>query len=331
MNEPGGARRFLKRSRAVAIAGRIAMQQSSRLRARFGRAAIGATHRGFDLRRSLNYVDTVFHDYLTYGGIERADLEGARVLEVGPGDNFGVALRLLAAGAEQVVAVDRYETRRDPVQQHTIYIALLERLSPNERERAEAAVRITADAVRFDPERLRIVEGVPIERAADRLGPSSFDFAVSRAVMEHVYDVDQSFRAIDGMLRPGAVMAHKIDLSDHGLFTTGGHHPLTFLTVSDRVYRCMGGEAGLPNRRRISDYRGVMAELGYRGQLQITHVISRPDEILPPVVQPDEEDTRRAEPMVAAIRPHLLPRFRRLSDADLAVTGIFMRASKPAG
>ena len=37
-----------------------------------------------------------------------------------------------------------------------------------------------------------------------------------------------------------------------------------------------------------------------------------------------------AEPLVESIRPRLLSRFRDLSSADLAVSGIFLAASKPA-
>jgi hypothetical protein len=43
-----------------------------------------------------------------------------------------------------------------------------------------------------------------------------------------------------------------------------------------------------------------------------------------------EDEIAVAEPLVEAIRPRLLSRFRGLSSADLAVSGIFLAASKPA-
>ena len=62
---------------------------------------MGATHQRFELEGGLEYIDRVFSDYLTYGSLGPADLEGARILELGPGDNLGVALRFAAAGAAE--------------------------------------------------------------------------------------------------------------------------------------------------------------------------------------------------------------------------------------
>jgi hypothetical protein len=99
-----------KRSRWLVCLATVVKDQRARLAAR-GRAApstSGSTHEGFSLDESLAYIDGVFGDYLTYGGLGAADLAGARVLELGPGDNFGVALRFIAAGAKRVVALDKF-------------------------------------------------------------------------------------------------------------------------------------------------------------------------------------------------------------------------------
>lgn len=328
MSEPSAARRFVKRSRSAAIAGRIAKQQVSRVRARLGRAAIGATHRGFDLESSLDYIDAVYADYVRYAHLEPADLKGARVLEVGAGDNFGVALRFLASGAAEVAAVDRFATWRDPDQQRRIYAALLERMSPSEREAVGPVLRLDPGPA-FDEARLRVVEGVPIEEAARTLGLGSFDISISRAVLEHVYDLDAALTAIDSMLKPGGVLAHKVDLSDHGYFTEGGQHPLTFLTVSPRVYRWMGGEEGLPNRRRASDYARILKRLGYSPRILVTHLAGREEEIEPATEHPDAADLDRAAGLAEAIRPRLAPEFAELDAVDLATTGIFIVARKP--
>jgi SAM-dependent methyltransferase len=328
MSEPSAARRFIKRSRSAAIAGRIGKQQVSRLRARMGRAAIGATHRGFDVDRSLAYIDAVYDDYVRYAGLGPSELRGARVLEVGAGDNFGVALRFLAAGAAQVAAVDRFATWRDPEQQRRIYAAMLERLTPDESEALGDALRLDPEPA-FDETRLRIVEGVPIEQAASTLGLGSFDISVSRAVLEHVYDLDAALKAIDAMLKPGGLFAHKVDLSDHGYFTDGGQHPLTILTVSPRVYRWMGGEEGLPNRRRASEYEAILSGLGYSPTMLVTHLIGRDGEIEPHTESPEQADLDRGAKLAEEIRPRLAAPFRSLDGADLATTGIFIVARKP--
>ena len=61
------------------------------------------------------------------------------------------------------------------------------------------------------------------------------DVIISRAVLEHVFDLDTAFGAMHRLLKPGGRMAHKVDLRDHGLFTDGGQNALEFLTVSDRL------------------------------------------------------------------------------------------------
>lgn len=76
------------------------------------------------LEQSLNYIERVYRDYLGYAELDR--FRGT-VAELGPGDNFGVALMLLGNGAEAVHAIDRYYSRRDPDQQRAIYQALSNR------------------------------------------------------------------------------------------------------------------------------------------------------------------------------------------------------------
>ncbi len=171
MYEASATTRALKRSKWLTVGVRIARDKRAarRMRGAVEEKTMGATHRGLSVDESVTYVDesvtyvdSAFEDYLAYGGLREEDLSGARVMELGPGDNFGVALRFLAAGAEKVQGVDRFATWRDPVQQRAIYAALLERMPVEGRRRAEAAVTFDPEP-RFDPRRLNVVEGLPIE------------------------------------------------------------------------------------------------------------------------------------------------------------------------
>lgn len=81
----------------------------------------GARHATLSLDDSLDYIDRVYADYLAYGGVDRFS---GRVAEIGPGDNFGIALRMLGAGAREVHTVDRYRTLRDDARQARIHRAL---------------------------------------------------------------------------------------------------------------------------------------------------------------------------------------------------------------
>ena len=292
--------------------------------------AMGATHRNYAVEDSVEYVDRVFADYLTYAGLGAGDLIGKRVLELGPGDSFGVALRFLAAGAETVQTVDRVLAWRDAEYQRRVYQALLARLDPTERARAEAALRIDS-GFSFAPERLRVTEGVPIEQAAAGLEPQSFDLIVSRAVVEHIFDTDTAFEQMQRLLRPGGTMAHKIDMRDHGLFSGEGLHPLTFLTVPAPLYRMMVENTGQPNRKLLPYYRLLLARLGLEAEFWITHLIDREAELEPHPAVLAGEELAASLAMVEEIRPKLRHPYREMAGSDLAVSGAFAVARRPGG
>ena len=314
-----GVRDRAARSRTLRIAAMIARDQSRRVSLRFGRQTPnGARHIGLDVGHSVRYIEDVYRDYLRYGGLTAADLEGARVLEVGPGDNLGVGLRFLADGAAEFVGVDRFRAHRYDDQQQAIYEAVREALDPAARERASV-------------ERLERVEGVPAERAAEALRGRQFDLIISRAVLEHVYDTDATFDAMDALLAPGGRMLHKVDLRDHGMFTGGGLHPLEFLTVGPATYRRMTFYSGKPNRRLASWYRQKLAALGYDARFLVTHLVGASGDVDPHVESPaDAPGIDEARRLAEEIRPRLLPGYSGLHADDLAVSGIFVIARKPA-
>ncbi|MGA2192996.1 MAG: hypothetical protein ABSG42_06445, partial [Nitrospirota bacterium] len=84
----------------------------------------GSTHSKKTLQESLEYINVVFDDYVNYSGITPEHILDKQVLEVGPGDNFGVALKFLASGAKRVVCLDKFYSKRDPERQAEIYSAL---------------------------------------------------------------------------------------------------------------------------------------------------------------------------------------------------------------
>lgn len=277
----------------------------------------GTAHAGLPLDQSLAYIERVYSGYLAYAGVERI---GGIVAEIGPGDNSGVALMLLGNGADEVHAIDRYRSRRDPDQQRRIYRAL------SERHGLDAL--FDGDP---DEENIRGLihhVGQPAE-ILFRENSLTFDAILSRAVLEHLYD---PLQALDGMLaalRPGGIMVHRIDLRDHGMFKD--HPPLTFLTIPDGIHRRMTHYSGRPNRVLLADYRRWLERSGADGKLTISHVACVEGDIEPPVEwnRIDPEWRRRGLDSVAAVRPRLASRFRRETDEDLAVAGCVLVVRKP--
>jgi SAM-dependent methyltransferase len=293
-------------------------------------SSIGSTHARKSVAESLDYVDRVYRDYVFYGNLTREHIEGRRILEIGAGDNFGVALQFIAAGAAQVVTLDKFAARRDAGHTAAVYRGMRERMGNAEGRNCDLAVDLSR-GVRFNPGRLQTIEGVGTEEADRVLAPESFSLIVSRAVLEEIHEIDRAFRAMDRLLEPGGRMLHKIDMSDYGAFSNYGMHPLEFLTIPTAVYTLMSAYSGQPNRRRADYYRNKMRELGYSSSLLVTAVVGEPGEVLPhkPGVEEGIDYGAYSLDLVRGIRPRLAKPFRTVRNRDLLIAGVFLIARKP--
>lgn len=328
MSLADAARSRVGRSPWGIVAWEILADTKAGLRNQLGRHTTesGATHCEMTLAGSLGYVDQVFTDYLEYGGLGR-DLQGMRVLEVGPGDSPAVALRFLAAGAERVVCVDRFRIQRDPRQQQEILRAVVAELPEAERARLDGVIDVDG-ALDERTDRLEFLEGLAIEQAVRRLTPASFDVIVSRAVLEHVDAPVRALEVMDELLAPGGLQLHKVDLRDHGVFTGRGQQPLTFLTIPDFVFDLTRRRRGGVNRARRNEYVTTLERLGYDVRIWATHLVGQDAELLPHLEDLGAVDINGAQRLVEGIRPRLARRFRNLPSNDLVIEGIFVAARK---
>jgi SAM-dependent methyltransferase len=322
-----------RRPRWLIVAANLRHNLAARWNIRRGRmeSDIGATHARLSTAESVAYINRVYEDYRNYGGLLEQAIRGKRILEVGPGDNLGVALRLYAAGAAQVVCLDKFFARRDEAQQLAVYGALRDTLSAPERARFDAALSLEGSSPRFNADCVRYLYGSSAEDAVEALGADTFDFVVSRAVIWEIHETDRALDALTTVLRKGGRMVHKIACIDW-MFRDHGHHPLEFLTVPDRLYRWIAHDSGKSNRRSIAWYREKLATLGLQTRFHIVRTVgsTRP-EFAPGTFQLkrgvhyEEADLE----MLREIRPRLLPRFQTLTDEDLLVEDMFVVADKP--
>ena len=311
-------RRLVKRSVALTCLYYLVDDRQARWRLARGRLATrsGTRHAALSLEESLDYIDRVFDDYLAYGGLKGIS---GRVAEIGPGDNFGIALRMLGAGAREVHTVDRYRPLRDDARQARIHRALAERHG--------LGGRLDGGAEGKEIRGLAAHEGVPAERFFRSSG-LRFDCIVSRAVLEHLYDPLAALDDMAAALAPGGTMIHWIDFRDHGMFA--GHHPLTFLTVPDAPYRAMTRDSGRPNRLLLPAWRDWLERSPLEGSLRITHLAGVDGELDPATWDDIDPGARcTALGMVRAIRPRLAPRLAAFTDQDLAVSGCVLVADSP--
>jgi SAM-dependent methyltransferase len=282
-----------------------------------------------DVPSALQRIDRTFDTYLQYSGLSTEALVRRSVLELGPGSDIGVALRFIAAGAPFVAANDKFVPLQDTDYHRSLYRALRDRLTTEERDRFDNAIDLTRGVALHNP-RLRYIYGRGVEET-DVFVPNSFDLIVSTAVLEEIYDTDRAFNAMHAALRPGGYILHKIDLRDYGMFTKYGFHALEFLTISDFFYERMVAASGQPNRRLVNFYREKTAALGYDTTIYTTWVLGSSRELQPykTTLERGVDYTDQTLELISSIRPRLLPRYRSLPDADLMVQGIFLVARKP--
>ncbi|MCC6194982.1 MAG: methyltransferase domain-containing protein [Burkholderiales bacterium] len=228
-----------------------------------------------------------------------AFLEGKVLLEYGPGDLPGVALLMYAHGARKVYCVDRFPLVALSDKNRHALALMVDGLPSDMRARAAAVSRgqaLDANAVEY------------IVRADGLSGlDAAIDFVFSRAVLEHVNDLDATFRDMARALRPGGRALHQVDLKSHGLHKA---NRLDFLTWRDSVWDLMYSGKGFPNRHRVDRYREAIARAGLAAPVMRATELARKDEV---------DD----------VRPQLAARFRGLSDDELAWLGFWLATRMP--
>lgn len=318
-----------RRSRGLMTARYVLDNYLRRWRSASGRheATTGTTHDRLDLEDSLAYIDRVVGTYVGYLPVKF--LDGARVLEVGPGDSLGVALGLAARGAERVTALDKFYAERRLEKHVRIYRAMRERLDAEERRRFDRAVRLEGDRAEFDGDRVEYVYGVGIEDAGTALAGRTFDAVVSTAVIQYIHEIERALEVMDAMLVPGGWAIHRIALGDIGMFSTT-MEPFTYLTIPESLWGHMTSHAPRTNRRRSSFYRDWFTDRGYATRILVRRLYDGtqlPEFRERPVQGEDFDETHLAA--VRRVRGRLAAPFRDCSDEDLLVGGIDLIARKP--
>jgi SAM-dependent methyltransferase len=250
-------------------------------------------------------IEGYFTDYLSVAGLRPDDLNGLSVLELGSGDSYGVALKFIQHGARRVVCTDRFESQRSIAGETKVYRQLLEAAgSETERWRLSQAVRFTDEGFAIDDLWIQTLTA-PAEHLGQYLRGEQFDLIISRATLEHVYDLEGVFRSISDLLCPGGRTVHMVDFENHDLFAAQG--PVYFLRFPHWLWQLASSHSGLPNRGRKSDFLSLITQVGLVLDRMIDTALLSAEE-------------------VRAARTYLSE--SRISDEDLAVQGIFFTARK---
>ena len=234
----------------------------------------GTSLRGRSVADAAGYVQLVADRYRDAARRVSRSFAGATVLEIGPGDNLGVALCLVAWGAERVVCIDRFNCLGKHHFKGDIYRALLSGLAPAERDRARRMCPWVEGAPPGSLEGvIQFLPGTEFESCASALAHYRFDCVVSNAALEHLVDVAGGFAQVLPSVKSDAWMFHEVDLRCHSRFSAVS--PLHFLTVPQPLWHLMGSRLGAPNRVRVNAYRQIFKQAGFEVREEVLESASR--------------------------------------------------------
>jgi hypothetical protein len=280
---------------------------------------------------SARYCYTVWLRHLVKAHESQLNTNPSCVAELGPGDSLGVGIAALLSGANRYYALDAkphaipevtlgvmdelvrfFQDRMDIPgdQEFPVTAPRLDSYAFPNSILTEARLQAALNPHRIDAIR-GILRGIPtpatsvsIQYAAPWDNPSvieegKIDMALSQAVLEHVDDVQSTYKALRLWLGPRGFMSHSIDFKSHGLTRDWNGH----WTVSDAVWKVVRGHRPyLLNRLPLSDHLREIEGAGFK----VVKTIVREMEEIP--------------------QGRLARRFQNMTDADRSASGVFVQA-----
>lgn len=255
----------------------------------------------------VGYFSLCFSEYMKILEIPEdaihEKLKGCTILEYGPGDIPGVALLFYAWGAEKIFCVDRFALVSFSEFNITTLLALCNTLPKPQCERALSCFNDYGNPGSGLKEN-------NIQYLINKNGVSglneTIDIVCSRAVLEHVNNLQLTFEDMEQSLKKSGIAIHKVDLKSHGLHR---ENILDFLTWPNLLWNLMYSYKGTPNRIRLSQYKEVIAKT----KLKLDFIKTVENCTLD---------------IVKEVRPWLAKSFSHLSDEDLSCLSFWFKVTK---
>ena len=191
---------------------------------------------------SARYCYSVWLRHLTVLDLYGFKVGGSQIGELGPGDSIGIGLAALLSGAAKYVGLDivPFSARSDLQRVFNELVGMYLKKSPIPDHSEFPGVRPRLCSYEF-PERLvewrdfekraeeirseietRLNRGELVTYRAPWTSPNdialeSLDLVFSQAVLEHVDDLENTYRAMCSWLKHGGYASHVIDFSAHHL------------------------------------------------------------------------------------------------------------------
>lgn len=254
------------------------------------------------------------------------------VAELGPGDSIGIGLAALISGCDRYFAFD-VVAHANIARNLSIFdelVSLFKNKAPIPGDDEFPNVKPRLDDYRFpsvilDDDRLHkaladeriekirqsvshvgsentVIEYKAPWYKADVLEANSVDLIYSQAVLEHVDDLPNTYKAMYSWLKPGGHISHTIDFKCHGMADEWNGH----WAYSDFIWKLIRGTRPyLLNRAPCSTHTALVKSSGFEAVCDLRTTT----------------ESRLAPSQLAR-------RFRTISQDDLVTSGTFIQAVK---
>ncbi len=272
----------------------------------------------YSIDRCLDYIDEVYADYIRNSGLTKETFVGKQILEVGPGENLGVALKFIANGAQKVVCVDRFSSLIDENRLYEIYYALYSRMGKDEKDALSDVISFSEGSYKINTNYI-VYNKLSIDQLTSLFAPSSFDLIISRAVLEHVFYIRDALDVMHELLRKGGYMLHEIDFRDHGMFTEWLLPEHTFLTVPPKKWTQITTHLGAPNRMLYSQYVSYFSKKEYDIRTVIVYLVGNNKKVCCKTIPADFRKTLTKQKSIN----RYISTINSISEDDLLVNAAF--------
>lgn len=186
-------------------------------------------------------------------------LEGKTILEVGPGQDFGVPLVLMGFGVKKAILVDKFFSEWDKNFHPEYYRKLLKKVEECYPEMDFKVLKKIIDNNNHINERLELISA-GLENVAT-IPNVSVDISFSNACFEHLADTQAAIKELGRITKSGGMGFHQIDFRDHRNY----EKPLEFLTMPDWLFKraLFLSKACHGNRLRSSEFEQFFEESGF--------------------------------------------------------------------
>jgi hypothetical protein len=284
---------------------------------------------------SARYCYSVWLRHLIMAKKSDLSTEPKIIAELGPGDSLGIGLAALLCGAERYFAFDIVEYANLEAN-----LSVLEELIQLFEKREDIPdvdefpnIRPPVDSNKFPEhilDRKRMANALKSDRIksikdALRTGKTQREYAIeiryyvpwsdsrvvkdnsvdmvfSQAVLEHIVDLEGTYRTLHRWLKPCGFMSHEIDFKCHGYAQEWNGH----WTYSDFRWWLMAGKRRWSlNRLPYSTHRQIMENIGFEILFEVKN---KSDRGIP--------------------KSKLSSRFRAMDDTDFSTSDAFLLARK---